>query len=45
MIKETPPQEPNVVLSRRRSIRYFLAQNTLGLLHSSAYPTRIPNIR
>src|SRR5882724_11344025 len=35
----------NVVLFRRRSIRYFLAQNTLGLLHSSAYPTRIPNIR
>jgi hypothetical protein len=32
-------RSPNVVLFRHRSIRYFLAQNTLGLLPSSAYPT------
>ena len=35
----------NVALFRRRLIRYFLAQTISGLLHSSAYPTRIPSIR
>jgi len=31
----------NVALFRLRLIRYFPAQNISGLLHSSAYPTRI----